>query len=109
MNEETEESIEDIEQRQIKEIGDADSKLLAANVVAYKVLGMKKDLAVACMAELSKRRLGGESFDYEDYIESEVAKIPKPQNIDIVSVTKNIQDQIRGMNYGTRSSKTNRS
>lgn len=60
----------------------AQSEALAAHVVLYKVLGLYKDSALACMAELARRRKNGEDFDYENFIEVEIKKLPKIPPID---------------------------
>lgn len=109
MNDNEQISPDDIEQQQIDEVPDADSKLLAVHVVVYRGLGIKKDLAIACMSELAKRRSDGEEFDYESFIEQESAKIQQPQNMDMVKITKDIQKQVKGMGRGTSLTKINRS
>lgn len=50
---------------------------LAARVVAYRALGINRELATQCMVELARRRAAGENFDYEDFIAKELAKIPQ--------------------------------
>lgn len=61
----------------------APSEGLAAYVVAYRVLGIGKELAISCMEELSSRRSRGDHFDFESYIEKHIANIPKPVPLDI--------------------------
>jgi hypothetical protein len=56
----------------------AESKNLAAYVVLYRTLGINKELAILCMQELCKRRENGDTFEYEQFIDDETAKIPKP-------------------------------
>lgn len=56
------------------------SQALASQVVVYRALGFNKDLAIQCMAELSRRAQAGEQFEYETFIETELAKIPKPKS-----------------------------
>lgn len=70
------------------------SEALAAHVVAYRVLGIQKDFAVHCMQELSRRKDTGDLFDFEQYIEANVQKMPKPQQIDMkqMSAIFNIQN-----------------
>lgn len=64
-------------------ISQASSEALAASVVAYRALGFNKDFALACMAELGRRRSLGEDFNFEEWIEIELAKIPKPEGLDL--------------------------
>lgn len=71
------EELEAKKQQRLLEIPQVDSKLLAAHVVIYRTLGINKEFAVACMEELVRRRGLGDDFDYENYIELEIAKIPK--------------------------------
>lgn len=70
---------------------EATSETLAAIVVAYKSLGFNKQLAVAAMVELSNRQAKGDSFDYEQFIQQELDKIPKPQAMNISSILKSIK------------------
>jgi len=79
----------------IDEVKDADSKVLAAHVVVYRTLGINKELAKACMRELSSRK---DDFDHETFIEEKTAAMPKPKNMDLVKVTKDIQNQVRNLN-----------
>jgi len=62
-------------------ISTIDSKSLAAYIVLYRTLGMHKDLALICMQELCVRRGNGDNFEYEKFIDEEIAKVPKPSNI----------------------------
>lgn len=101
-------SEEQIELNQIGEVSKADSKVLAAYVVVYRSLGIKKMLALACMNELGRRRAEGAEFDYESYIETELSKMPQPKNINIIQVSQDIKKQVRGVN-GSSITKINRS
>lgn len=78
-----------------KTLQSASSDVLAARVVVYRSLGVGKDLAIQCMAELDRRRAAGDSFNYEDYIEIEVAKIPK---IDLADIGRTSQSVFQGFN-----------
>ena len=82
----------------IQEVPDADSKVLAVHIIAYRVIGINKELSIACMEELAKRRSNGDSFNYEEYIESKIKDFPRFKNMDMVNVTNNINTQVRGMN-----------
>jgi len=46
-------------------------------VICDRYLGFNQDLAVACMEELGRRRVLGDPFDFEDYIEREYKSLPK--------------------------------
>lgn len=65
-----------VELNNLLNLGQVSSERLAAQVVLYKTLGLQKDLALICMAELSRRRGLGEDFDFETFIEQEIKKIP---------------------------------
>jgi hypothetical protein len=80
----------------------ADSKDLAAHIVLYRVLGMDKEFAKLCMAELCARRDVGDNFDYENFIESEILKIPKPAPVNITSILSNIGSGIKKIKEATK-------
>ncbi len=46
-------------------------------IICDRYLGFNKELATACMEELSKRRLAGDTFNFEEYIEKEYQGLPK--------------------------------
>src|SRR3990167_4598425 len=94
------------EEELIRAIGSAQSNVLAAYVVLYRSLGMFKNVAIACMEELARRRSVGENFDYETYIEIELNKLPKiqPLDLDMVKGLLNVQaitKMIKGVNVST--------
>jgi hypothetical protein len=70
-------------------------KVLAANVVTYRALGINKQLAMLCMQELASRRKNGEEFDYESYIDEEVAKMPKTSNMDLNKLLEQVKPFFR--------------
>jgi len=70
-----------------EDIKAASSKVLAAQVVAYRLINVNKELAIKCMEELSRRRAEGEAFDYESYIE-EKTKVELPERIDLGKLSK---------------------
>ena len=53
------------------------SETLAAHIVIYKTLNIDRETALLCMEELGRRRERGDDFDYEAFIEAEIAKMPK--------------------------------
>lgn len=46
-------------------------------IVCERYFGCYKDLALQCMEELAKRRINGEQFDFESYIEKSFNDLPK--------------------------------
>ncbi len=58
------------------------SEMLAVQVVIYRTLGIDKDAAELAMQELGSRRERGDSFEFENYIEQEVNKVPKISKVD---------------------------
>ncbi len=63
----------------------AGSKNLAGYVVAYRLLGIYKELSIKCMKELMNRRSAGDDFNFEEYIEDELKDAPKPNDLKKVS------------------------
>ena len=53
-----------------------DSEKLCEIIVYYRYLNFNKDLAVLSMQELAKRRLEGDSFDFESYIQKSMSQLP---------------------------------
>jgi hypothetical protein len=49
------------------------------------------------MSELSRRRNLGEEFEFENFIETELAKIPKIENIDLVKISNNIKQNVKSL------------
>ena len=84
-----------INEQQMASISTSASQSLAAYVVVYRALGMNKNIAIACMAELMKRKAVGDEFDFESYIEDELAKIPKPKNVDYAKIIRGMQKNIK--------------
>ena len=66
-------------------IGWTQSDALAAYVVLYRALGMGKEFALICMSELARRRVLGEDFSFEDYIDTETKKVPKLKDTDFTT------------------------
>lgn len=69
-------------------LSDCPSPALAAQVVVYRSLGLNKETAMLCMAELDRRRLAGDQFDFSFFIEEELKKIPKGTNSNSNIVTQ---------------------
>jgi hypothetical protein len=53
------------------------SEKLCEMVVSDRYLGFNREAAILCMQELSNRRINGDVFNFEDYIEEEFNKLPK--------------------------------
>jgi hypothetical protein len=68
-------------------IGFSTSETLAAHVVVYRTLNLDKELALICMRELARRRLLGEDFDYETYIEEKIKTIPQMKGINLLGIS----------------------
>jgi hypothetical protein len=87
------------EEEKEKLIPEMNSKALAAHVVAYKTIGLYKSFAIKCLQELVVRKSKGDDFDYESFINEEIAKIPKPGSVDhnsIFSAFKNASKNFMG-------------
>lgn len=50
---------------------------LADIIVAHRYLGVCKALYIPCMEELAKRRIAGDNWDFEKYIDEQIAQMPK--------------------------------
>lgn len=46
-------------------------------VISNRYLGVFEGYATACMIELARRRQNGETFLFEEYIETELGELPK--------------------------------
>jgi hypothetical protein len=57
-----------------KKIRDCSSKLLAVNVIAFRLFGWNEEGALLSMKILGERRAAGENFDFESFIEEELKK-----------------------------------
>lgn len=84
-----------IKESQMASVSTSASKTLAAYVVVYRSLGMNQDIAIVCMEELMKRRAEGDDYNFEAYIDEEVAKIPQPKGMDYAKIIKGMQDNIK--------------
>ena len=60
----------------MKDIKTYSSTQLCDIVITDRYLKAFKSEALAAMEELSARRLTGDSFDYESYIEEELSQLP---------------------------------
>lgn len=52
------------------------SKKLCEMIVCDRYFGFNQEISVLCMEELSKRRLNGDDFNFEEYIENSLKSLP---------------------------------
>ena len=52
------------------------SQRLCDIIVCYRYLGLHKSLSILCMEELGKRRVNGDNFIFEKYIEEAMKDMP---------------------------------
>ncbi len=71
-----EDAVEVNEEEVIKSFGTYPSERLADLVISYRYLGANKNLSLAAMQELSKRRVSGDNFVYESYIDKNLKELP---------------------------------
>lgn len=64
-----------------KKIRDCSSKLLAVNVIAFRLFGWNEDDALLSMKILGERRAAGEDFDFESFIEEELKKADEKSKV----------------------------
>lgn len=64
-----------------KKIRDCSSKLLAVNVIAFRLFGWNEDNALLSMKILGERRAAGEDFDFESFIEEELKKADEKSKV----------------------------
>lgn len=55
------------------------SEKLCEMIVCERYFGFHPDVSIMCMEELAKRRINGDNFPFEDYIEQAYAGLPKLQ------------------------------
>jgi len=66
-----------------KELLQRDSKTLAVMIIANRVLGGNKTETKKCMIALMKRRLDGDKFEFENFIEDCVKEYKIDINLDL--------------------------
>ncbi len=73
------------------------SEKLCEMIVCERYFGFQPEISIMCMEELSKRRINGSTFDFENYIESSLEQLPKIESKlpDIQSIIKNIGQSFR--------------
>lgn len=70
------------------------SKKLCEMIVCNRYFGSYKEIAILCMQELSKRRVAGDNFDFEKYIEDSYNELPK-LNFILPNITDTLQQIIQ--------------
>lgn len=60
----------------IDKIAEYSPQKLCDIVVCERYLGINKKLAICCMEELGRRRVGGDNFDFETYIDNALKDMP---------------------------------
>jgi hypothetical protein len=60
----------------IKNLSNYNSEKLCEMIICDRYLGFNKEIALACMAELSFRRQNGNDFNFEDFIELAIKSLP---------------------------------
>ncbi len=66
------------------------SEKLCEIIVCDRYLSIFKDIAVLCMQELSNRRINGDTFDFESFIDNSIKELPNLESslIDINGIIK---------------------
>lgn len=76
LNEDSSETI-NLNFDKIKEnLAQYDNEKLCDMIVCDRYFGFEKKISSICMEELSKRRLAGDTFIFEDYIEKSFNELP---------------------------------
>jgi len=64
-------------QKIIDRLPEYTSQKICSMIVCDRYFGIDEELAIACMEELSNRRLLGDDFDFENYIDEKLNELPK--------------------------------
>jgi hypothetical protein len=70
------------------------SHKLCEMIACHRYLGFNQEVAIMCMEELSNRRVNGDSFDFESYIEQCLADLP-PLNFSIPNLRDVLHQAIK--------------
>jgi hypothetical protein len=64
------------------------SQKLCEMIVCHRYFGFGEELATSCMEELAQRRINGDAFQFEDYIDLSMKDLPSLDfsNFDIRSI-----------------------
>jgi len=77
-----------------RKVPEFDSVKLCEMIVCDRYFGLGKNISVICMEELSKRRLAGDDFDFESYIDSAYAELP-PLSFDVPDLRSVLNQAIK--------------
>ena len=92
--------IEEYEQLNEKEIKDQvptfTSVKLCDLIILYRYLGLYKALYTASMEELAQRRINGDDFDFETYIDDNLKDLPEIK-INILPDLSQVLNQVKKM------------
>lgn len=70
------------------------SEKLCEMIVADRYFGINQEVAIACMEELSARRVAGDDFTFETFIDEAYAKLP-PLNFTIPDLRTTLQQALK--------------
>jgi hypothetical protein len=70
------------------------SEKLCEMIVVDRYLGISKEVAVACMEELSKRRTAGDPFPFEKFIDEKLKSLP-PLNFNMPDLRTTLQQMVK--------------
>ena len=59
-----------------KNIPTYNSQKLCEMIVCDRYFGFNQEISIMCMEELGKRRMAGDSFEFENYIEESMKGLP---------------------------------
>lgn len=70
------------------------SEKLCEMIVADRYFGINQEVAIACMEELAARRVAGDSFAFETFIDDAYSKLP-PLNFNIPDLRTTLQQALK--------------
>lgn len=69
------------------------SQKLCDMIVCDRYFGFNQTITIMCMEELATRRIGGDTFEFEKYIDEAFKALP-PLNFDLPDIRKVMQQAI---------------
>jgi len=67
---------DDTAEPDLLELQDTFSTNLCDVIITFRYLGVFKARAIACMKELAQRRANGDTFEFEEYIQTQMKTMP---------------------------------
>ena len=64
-------------------------------IISDRYLSLNQKLALECMQELSKRRINGDNFNFEEYIEQKFEELPKI-NVNLLDLSGVLNQVVSG-------------